>query len=167
MESVILANYNELPLIDLRNELKKKGLSIIGKKEDLIQRLQESSSKKIENNDIIIEAASERESEETETPVHTINFNEMVVSELKTELKQRGLPLSGKRNDLIQRLQDSPLKEEYSKKRKIDDVLDQPLKKSLIIREGKIYDREGNAKQPPKLQSVGTTRSLKMLTKNC
>lgn len=49
-------------------------------------------------------------------------FDDMIVSELKVELKQRGLPMSGRKEELLQRLKtDSPKKEDFLQRLKASE----------------------------------------------
>lgn len=49
-------------------------------------------------------------------------FDDMIVSELKVELKQRGLPMSGRKEELLQRLKnDSPKKDDFLQRLKASE----------------------------------------------
>jgi hypothetical protein len=80
--------YEGLTVKELKDQLKEKGLKVGGKKNDLIQRLNDSDN----------ESESESDSDE-------IDYASWTVAKLKEECETRGLPKSGKKSDLVGRLQ--------------------------------------------------------------
>lgn len=77
--------YGRMKVADLREVLKKRGLDIKGKKEDLVERLQQSDTKK-----------------------HT-DFTKMTLAQLKDLCKERGLATKGKKDDLVALLEENPV----------------------------------------------------------
>jgi hypothetical protein len=80
---------------NLKAALKEQGLSVSGKKAELIERLKGVGSIEEENSE-------EEVSEETETI--DIDYDSMTVPNLKAALKEQGLSVSGKKAELIERL---------------------------------------------------------------
>jgi hypothetical protein len=77
---------------DLKAALKGKGLPVSGKKSELIDRLKGESNE--ESDEIAEEDNTSKE----------VNYDDMKVPDLKAALKGKGLPVSGKKSELIDRL---------------------------------------------------------------
>jgi predicted HicB family RNase H-like nuclease len=120
---------------DLRSELKRRKLPTTGKKEVLVARLvQDDSVQDLQrdqqhNVDDIVAALQELGNEPTDEALRrlehevddllsdnsslaaqrnislSVDYNEMTISQLKEELRRRGLPVSGKKTVLVERLQ--------------------------------------------------------------
>jgi ribosomal protein uL24 len=88
-------DYDSMTVPNLKAALKEQGLSVSGKKAELIERLKGVGSIEEENSE-------EEVSEETETI--DIDYDSMTVPNLKAALKEQGLSVSGKKAELIERL---------------------------------------------------------------
>ena len=103
-------DYDSMTVPNLKAALKEKGLPISGKKSELIERLKENSEDEdkaetvdpIEEEKTKGETSEEAESKETETA--DVDYDGMTVPNLKAALKEKGLPISGKKSELIERL---------------------------------------------------------------
>ena len=84
-------DYSSMTGAELKNILKEKGLPVSGNKSELIERLQGDFD--------------DSETEETTEVDEKIDYSNMTVPELKNVLKEKGLPVSGKKSELIKRLQ--------------------------------------------------------------
>mmetsp|Transcript_27101 Transcript_27101/g.42092 ORF Transcript_27101/g.42092 Transcript_27101/m.42092 type:complete len:774 (-) Transcript_27101:93-2414(-) len=112
-------DYSKLTVSSLKALLKEKGLSVAGKKADLIARLNGSSKKKNEPSVADVEDDFFASLDEELSPPKPSASKKMVPSEskqdysaltvpnLKSLLKEKGLPVSGKKADLITRLQEA------------------------------------------------------------
>ena len=78
---------------ELREKLKSVGLTISGKKQDLINRLADFEAGKIKPK--VLEEVKEG------------SYDGMTVKELKEKCKEKGLKVSGKKSELIERLNES------------------------------------------------------------
>jgi large subunit ribosomal protein L24 len=87
-------DYSNMTVPELKNSLKEKGLPISGKKSELIERLKGD-----------FDDSEDSETEETTEVDEKIDYSNMTVPELKSVLKEKGLPISGKKSELIERLQ--------------------------------------------------------------
>tara|TARA_B100000953_G_scaffold283120_2_gene261849 strand:+ start:1503 stop:2282 length:780 start_codon:yes stop_codon:yes gene_type:complete len=87
-------DYSTMTVPELKNVLKEKGLPVNGKKSELIERLKEDS-----------DDSEDTETEETTDVDEKIDYSGMTVPELKNVLKEKGLPVSGKKTELIERLE--------------------------------------------------------------
>ena len=105
-----LPDWSIYTLAQLRAELKSRNLPTTGKKSDLVTRLEEDDFEAIlgnvEPHDFEVDLDGDDTyngdyEEETETQK---DFTTMTVAELKEELKSRGLRVSGKKQELIDRL---------------------------------------------------------------
>jgi len=104
-------DYDSMTISDLKAALKEQGLPVSGKKTELIERLKEDSKdkSKAETIDPIEEEkadkeTSEEETESKETKTTDVDYDSMTVPNLKAALKEQGLPVSGKKTELIERL---------------------------------------------------------------
>ena len=104
-------DYDSMTISDLKAALKEQGLPVSGKKTELIERLKEDSKdeSKAETIDSIEEEkadkeTSEEETESKETKTTDVDYDSMTVPNLKAALKEQGLPVSGKKTELIERL---------------------------------------------------------------
>ena len=104
-------DYDNMTISDLKAALKEQGLPVSGKKTELIERLKEDSKdeSKAETIDSIEEEkadkeTSEEETESKETKTMGVDYDSMTVPNLKAALKEQGLPVSGKKTELIERL---------------------------------------------------------------
>ena len=104
-------DYDSMTISDLKAALKEQGLPVSGKKTELIERLKEDSKdeSKAETVDPIEEEkadkeTSEEETESKETKTTDVDYDSMTVPNLKAALKEQGLPVSGKKTELIERL---------------------------------------------------------------
>ena len=104
-------DYDSMTISDLKAALKEQGLPVSGKKTELIERLKEDSKdeSKAETVDPIEEEkadkeTSEEETESKETKTMGVDYDSMTVPNLKAALKEQGLPVSGKKTELIERL---------------------------------------------------------------
>ena len=104
-------DYDSMTISDLKAALKEQGLPVSGKKTELIERLKEDSKdeSKAETIDSIEEEkadkeTSEEETESKETKTMDVDYDSMTVPNLKAALKEQGLPVSGKKTELIERL---------------------------------------------------------------
>ena len=79
-------NYDSMTVLQLKEVLREQGLSVSGKKAELIERLKGEA-----------EETPDEESEE-------VDYESMTVPLLKEALKEQGLPVSGKKAELIERL---------------------------------------------------------------
>lgn len=91
--------YNKLKVVDLKEELKKRGLPVSGKKADLVLRLKSSDRKS--------KSPPKRKKSPPKSPKNREkkDYSKMTVIMLKEELRARKLPVSGKKADLIARLE--------------------------------------------------------------
>lgn len=99
---------SNLTVAQLKSKLKTHGLSVSGKKADLIFRLAEA-----QNNNDKVESKSATSSNanapKTGVPLEEgksveQNWSNLTVAELKVELKNLGLPVTGKKAELVSRL---------------------------------------------------------------
>ncbi len=104
-------DYDSMTISNLKAALKEQGLPVSGKKTELIERLKEDSKdeSKAETVDPIEEEkadkeTSEEETESKETKTTDVDYDSMTVPNLKSALKEQGLPVSGKKTELIERL---------------------------------------------------------------
>ena len=91
-------DYDSMTLPDLKAALKEQGLPVSGKKAELIERLKENSE------DETIDPIEEEGTSEEETETTDVDYDTMTVPNLKAALKEQGLPISGKKTELIERL---------------------------------------------------------------
>ena len=91
-------DYDSMTLPDLKAALKEQGLPVSGKKAELIERLKENSE------DETIDPIEEEGTSEEETETTDVDYDTMTVPNLKAALKEQGLPISGKKAELIERL---------------------------------------------------------------
>jgi hypothetical protein len=100
-----IADWSAFTAAELKAELDSRGLPASGKKSDLVARLEEDdlTADFFEEGDLM-----EFLEDEAETPAETapdsVDYNTLTVAELKDELRQRGLRLSGKKSELVERL---------------------------------------------------------------
>ena len=104
-------DYDSMTIPNLKAALKEQGLPVSGKKTELIERLKKDSKDeyKAETVDPIGEEkadkeTSEEETESKETKTTDVDYDSMTVPNLKAALKEQGLPVSGKKTELIERL---------------------------------------------------------------
>ena len=103
-------DYDTMTIPNLKAALKEQGLPVSGKKTELIERLKENSKDEdkaetvgpIEEEKTKEETSEEAKSKETETT--DVDYDSMTVPNLKAALKEQGLPVSGKKTELIERL---------------------------------------------------------------
>ena len=88
---------------NLKAALKEQGLPVSGKKAELIERLKENSEDETID-PIEEEGTSEEETKSKETETTDVDYETMTVPNLKAALKEQGLPISGKKAELIERL---------------------------------------------------------------
>ena len=91
-------DYDSMTLTDLKAALKEQSLPVSGKKAELIERLKENSE------DETIDPIEEEGTSEEETETTDVDYDTMTVPNLKAALKEQGLPISGKKAELIERL---------------------------------------------------------------
>ena len=91
-------DYDSMTLPDLKAALKEQGLPVSGKKAELVERLKENSE------DETIDPIEEEGTSEEETETTDVDYDTMTVPNLKAALKEQGLPISGKKAELIERL---------------------------------------------------------------
>jgi hypothetical protein len=92
---------------NLKAALKEQGLPVSGKKAELIERLKGDSEDEYEAETvgpIGEEGTSEEETGSKETETTDVDYDSMTVPNLKAALKEQGLPVSGKKAELIERL---------------------------------------------------------------
>jgi hypothetical protein len=97
-------DWSVLTVANLKTELTRRGLSATGKKADLIARLEEDDLKRMsgpDKSEVDVNAGDIGQGQQTET---ALDYESMTVSQLKEELKNRGLKVGGKKSDLIERL---------------------------------------------------------------
>jgi len=94
-------DYDSMTLPNLKAALKEQGLPISGKKAELIERLKGVDAIEEENTE---EETSEEDTESNETETTDIDYDSMTLPNLKAALKEQGLPVSGKKAELIERL---------------------------------------------------------------
>ena len=93
-------DYESMTVPNLKAALKELDLPVSGKKAELIERLKTTEDEyEAETVDSIEE---EKESKETETT--NVDYDSMTVPNLKAALKKQGLPVSGKKTELIESL---------------------------------------------------------------
>jgi large subunit ribosomal protein L24 len=91
------SDYDTMTVPLLKEALKKQGLPVSGKKAELIERLKGETLGPIEE--------TEEEGEETpDEESDKVDYESMAVPLLKEALKEQGLPVSGKKAELIERL---------------------------------------------------------------
>ena len=96
-------DYDSMTLPDLKAALKEQGLPVSGKKAELVERLKENSEDETID-PIEEEETSEEETKSKETETTDVDYDTMTVPNLKAALKEQGLPISGKKAELIERL---------------------------------------------------------------
>jgi hypothetical protein len=95
-------DYDSMTVPLLKEALKEQGLPVSGKKAELIERLKGETLGPIEETE---EGTSEGEGEEIpDEGSDEIDYDSMTVPLLKEALKEQGLPVSGKKAELIERL---------------------------------------------------------------
>ena len=95
-------DYDSMTVPLLKEALKEQGLPVSGKKAELIERLKGETLGPIEETE---EDTSEEEGEETpDEGSDEVDYDSMTVPLLKEALKEQGLPVSGKKAELIERL---------------------------------------------------------------
>ena len=95
-------DYESMTVPLLKEALKEQGLPVSGKKAELIERLKGETLGPIEETE---EGTSEGEGEEIpDEGSDEIDYDSMTVPLLKEALKEQGLPVSGKKAELIERL---------------------------------------------------------------
>ena len=92
---------------ELKEKLRSLGLSLQGRKEDLVERLQSATQ------DASEEEAAEEAAEEAEADEGGVAA--MTVPELKEKLRSLGLSMQGRKEDLVERLQSAKEKEAAGK----------------------------------------------------
>ena len=85
--------YASMTVAQLKELLKEQGLPVSGKKAELIERLMEASGA---DEEVVEEAPAET----------STDYSSMTVAQLKELLKEAGKPVSGKKAELIERLQE-------------------------------------------------------------
>ncbi|HJN55740.1 MAG TPA: SAP domain-containing protein, partial [Candidatus Poseidoniales archaeon] len=65
----------------------------------------------------------------------TTNFDEMTVAELKALLKERGLPVSGKKADLIERLSEAPVQ---------DEAVEEEVEEATVMDVEEVYEEDAD-----------------------
>jgi hypothetical protein len=100
-----IADWSAFTAAELKTELDSRGLPATGKKSDLVARLEEDdlTAEFFEQEDLMAFFEDETEAP-AETAPATADYNTLTVSELKEELRQRGLRVSGKKSELVERL---------------------------------------------------------------
>jgi ribosomal protein uL24 len=95
-------DYDSMTVPLLKEALKEQGLPVSGKKAELIERLKGETLSPIEETE---EDTSEEEGEETpDEGSDEVDYDSMTVPLLKEALKEQGLPVGGKKAELIERL---------------------------------------------------------------
>ena len=99
-------DYDSMTMPNLKAALKEQGLPVSGKKTELIERLKENSKDedKAKTVDPIEEGEISEEAKSKETETTDVDYDSMTVPNLKAALKEQGLPVSGKKTELIERL---------------------------------------------------------------
>jgi len=104
-------DYDSMTVPNLKAALKEQGLPVSGKKTELIERLKENSKDEYNAETVnpigeekADEETSEEETESKETKTTDVDYDSMTVPNLKAALKEQGLPVSGKKTELIERL---------------------------------------------------------------
>ena len=87
-------DYNKLTVVELKNELRKHGKVVYGRKAELIERLEG-----IKNKEGIKEGNQKLPKE------GMVDYNKWTVVELKGELRKQGKLVSGRKAELIERLE--------------------------------------------------------------
>ncbi|CAJ1444322.1 unnamed protein product, partial [Effrenium voratum] len=90
----IESDVTQLSVAELKAELRKRELKVSGKKQDLILRLQAAQG-----------GEGEEPGPEPEPEPETKEYAKMKVAELREELRARGLVVSGRKAELVQRLE--------------------------------------------------------------
>ncbi len=90
-------DYDSMTVPLLKEALKEQGLPVGGKKVELIERLKEETLSPIEKTEEEGEETPDEESDE-------VDYDGMTVPLLKEALKEQGLPVGGKKTELIERL---------------------------------------------------------------
>ncbi|KAL9180807.1 hypothetical protein ACHAXT_011260 [Thalassiosira profunda] len=100
---------SKLTVPELKDKLRERGLAVGGRKNDLIERL-------VTERNIVDESPGDLStSDEPQSPVlqsEKEDFSQLTVPALKARLKQQGLPVGGRKAELIERLK-SAVDEEY------------------------------------------------------
>lgn len=91
--------YSSMNVKQLKDELRKKGLKVSGKKAELIARLSEADGEGGSNGD-------EGHGGTAETDSSSDSYPSMKVAQLKAELRKRNLKVSGNKAELIKRLRE-------------------------------------------------------------
>lgn len=95
--------YNKMKLMELRIELKTRGLKSSGKKDELIKRLMDDNK---ECESLSYGREEKNEDSEVETEDEEDDYVKMSEAELKVELKGRALSRKGTKEQMIKRLMD-------------------------------------------------------------
>lgn len=134
--SVATDDLNNLKVAELKQHLKDRDLAVNGKKPELIARLEAAIS---------AEAEDEAEAEFCELDD---DLESCTVSALKGHLRARGLPVSGKKTELVERLRDatpeeSPCEEEDLEGCSVPQLKDRLKERGLPVsgRKAELIDR--------------------------
>jgi hypothetical protein len=106
-----VVNWAKMTVANLRSELEKRGLPTTGKKAELVSRLETSEASPEEETDSedleSVSAAARAAVDEFEAyfPEPQQDWNSLTVAQLRSELKSRGLPSVGKKDDLVAALE--------------------------------------------------------------
>jgi hypothetical protein len=104
-------NWAKMTVSELRSELEKRGLPGTGKKAELVSRLEMSEGvpdEDIDSEDLESVSSAARaavDAFEAYFPEPRQDWNSLTVTQLRNELKSRGLPTAGKKADLIAALE--------------------------------------------------------------
>lgn len=135
LDALRATSLDKLTVAELKEQLKAKGLATSGKKADLIERLSSASDASDAPAPKKSKASKKTTVAEEEEPSSESDFASMSVATLKEKCKEKGLATSGKKPDLVARLQAAPTattedeeKEEKEKEEKEEEQEEEPAK---------------------------------------
>ena len=138
--------FSAMTVLELKELLREKGLTVSGKKADLVKRLEEfeeegeeeegeeeegeeEEGEEEEGEEEESEEESEEEGEESEEESEeeaddVVDYTVMTVAELKELLKSKKLSTSGKKADLVKRLEEADAEDADTEDMDIEDIED-------------------------------------------
>lgn len=109
---------SQLTVVALKDRLRQLDLPVGGRKDDLVKRLLDNSDQQLHKPDLDTARSSEKKEEDDNT------IYNLTVPALKERLRELGLPVGGRKADLIERLLDSNNDNTHEHTEEKEDVIE-------------------------------------------